>query len=65
MSDMTDHIWTAFHCVSKAEQKQWLQSVLDALKEQDEQIQFYKHAWFSLARLHNNPDSHFSTHEPI
>ena len=45
----TTDVWSAFHAVSEKEQKDWLDSLLTSIKERDEQIEFYRHAWRSLA----------------
>ena len=44
MLDMVSDIWTAFHSVSESVQKEWLQSVLFALREQDDQSENGKQA---------------------
>ena len=54
MMDEVTHIWLAFHSVPEEQQKAWLQSMISAIREQDEQIEFYKHAWQSLARAQSH-----------
>ena len=53
MMDEVTHIWLAFHSVPEEEQREWLQSLLQAIRDQDRQIEFYKHAWQTLARTQN------------
>ena len=48
--DEATQIWLAFHSAPEQEQREWLQSMISAIREQDEQIEFYKHAWQSLTR---------------
>tara|TARA_B100001758_G_scaffold185543_1_gene162284 strand:- start:15825 stop:16037 length:213 start_codon:yes stop_codon:yes gene_type:complete len=51
MMDETTHVWLAFHSVSEQEQKDWLHTVISAIRDQDRQIEFYKHAWQTLVHL--------------
>ena len=54
MMDEATQIWLAFHSVPEQEQREWLQSMISAIRKRDEQIEFYKHAWQSSARSHNH-----------
>tara|TARA_Y100000389_G_C17468430_1_gene527920 strand:+ start:4761 stop:4958 length:198 start_codon:yes stop_codon:yes gene_type:complete len=56
MMDEATQIWLAFHSVPEQEQREWLQSILQAIRDQDRQIEFYKHAWQTLAKTQKHAE---------
>ena len=57
MMDEATQIWLAFHSVPEQEQREWLQSILQAIRDQDRQIEFYKHAWQTCVLLKRNTEA--------
>ena len=61
MSIAIDEVWTKFHEMDGTEQKAWLTQVMAIIEQQQDAIEFYRHAWYMTVRFDGQTHSSSSS----
>ena len=61
MSIAIDEVWTKFHEMDGTEQKAWLTQVMAIIEQQQDAIEFYRHAWHMTVRFDGQTHSSLSS----